>query len=488
MSARLLLAVGAAVASASDATSWRTAFEGRYDAVVLGTGLKESLVAGVLATRGKRVLQLDRNAAYGGTAASLDLNELFARMSETGEAPNEGKLGAAEDYRIDVVPKVLMANGQELQLVVQSGAWKNMDFKRLQNSLIYRRSEVGKPDVHRVLATVEDVLKTRMLTAMQKAAMTRLFRWIETYKEDDPATWSVGLVPLMKSKKLDVRKMSAAAFLRQWEVTPEMLQILVRGMALHEGPMKQLKKLPATWLLHKLKKYKDAYKTFPHMTSPYVYPSGGLGAELPKAIANVVEEAGGATLLGRPIDRVLYDEQGRACGVVSEGVEVRADCVVAAPEYVGPALAPPAYRVVRLYALLSHAPKLCKETRSCQLLLPAEAAGRKSDVYMVAGSSGLKLAPEGRWVVCVSGRVEGATDGLSALQVAKRELASVLPLLKPASKLFAELSDVCEAADDGEASRLFVPSSCDETSHMASTAADVDAILQRITGEGLDVN
>ena len=40
----------------------------------------------------------------------------------------------------------------------------------------------------------------------------------------------VGLVPLMKSKKLDVRKMSAAAFLRQWEVTPEMLQILVRGM------------------------------------------------------------------------------------------------------------------------------------------------------------------------------------------------------------------------------------------------------------------
>jgi len=134
------------------------------------------------------------------------------------------------------------------------------------------------------------------------------------------------------------------------------------------------------------------------------------------------------------------------------------------------------------------AKRRCKETRSCQLLLPAEAAGRKSDVYMVAGSSGLKLAPEGRWVVCVSGRVEGATDGLSALQVAKRELASVLPLLKPASKLFAELSDVCEAADDGEASRLFVPSSCDETSHMASTAADVDAILQRITGEGLDVN
>ena len=213
VSLSVLLAAGAA--SASDATGWRSAFDQRYDAVILGTGLKESLLAGLLATRGKRVLHLDRDAQYGGSAASLDLAQLFERLGGPDEQPNEKKLGASDSYRIDLAPKVVMAHGTELQLLVQSGAWKHMDWKRVQRSLIYRKAADGKPDVHRVLATVEDVLKTRMLSPMQKSAMVRLFTWLERYKEDDPDTHATGL---MSKTKLDLRRMSAAAFLRFWEV------------------------------------------------------------------------------------------------------------------------------------------------------------------------------------------------------------------------------------------------------------------------------
>ena len=103
-----------------------------------------------------------------------------------------------------------------------------------------------------------------------------------------------------------------------------MMHVLVRGMALHAGPLKALKKMPAMALLRRLKKYKDSYKTFPHMTSPYVYPSLGMGSELPQAVAEVVQEHGGRTFLGRPIDRLLFDESGAVCGIVSEGIEVHA--------------------------------------------------------------------------------------------------------------------------------------------------------------------
>ena len=401
---RLSLVSVLARACASDAVNWRSAFETRYDAVILGTGLKESLLAGLLANRGKKVLQLERHAQYGGAAASLDLSQLFERRGAPDEQPNEKKLGASDSYRIDLAPKVVMAHGAELQLLVRSGAWKHMDWKRVQRSLIYRKAPDGKPDVHRVLATVEDVLKTRMLTAMQKSAMVRLFTWLEQYEEDRPKTHRAGL---MSKTKLDVRRMSAAAFLRFWEVPPEMLHVLVRGMALHDGPMKALKKMPAAALLRRLKRYKNAYKTFPHMTSPYVYPSLGLGSELPRAVAQVLAEAGGQTLLGRPIDRVLFDESGKACGVVSEGVEVRADCVIAEASYV-PERVAPRYQVVRLYALLAHPPNKCKEAKSCQLILPAEACGRKSDAYLFAGSQPLRLAPSDRWIVTLSARAAAA--------------------------------------------------------------------------------
>ena len=483
MSTGALAVLLTAGARASDAAAWPSTFETRYDAIILGTGLKESLLAGLLATRGKRVLHLDRHSQYGGNAASLDLAQLFRRLGEADERPNQKKLGGSSSYRIDLAPKVVMAHGTELQLLVQSGAWKHMDWKRMQRSLIYRKASHGKADVHRVLATVEDVLKTRMLSPMQKSAMVRLFTWLERYKEDDPDTHSVGLVA---KTKLDLHRMSAAAFLRYWEVTPEMMHVLVRGMALHAGPLKALKKMPAMALLRRLKKYKDSYKTFPHMTSPYVYPSLGMGSELPQAVAEVVQEHGGRTVLGRPIDRLLFDESGAVCGIVSEGIEVHADCVIADASYV-PERVAPSYQVVRLYAFLSHPPNMCKEAKSCQLIMPAEACGRKSDAYFFAGSHPLRLAPSDRWVVVVSATVEGSTEGLSAMAVAKRELAAALPLLKPAAKMLAELSDVCALSEGGEAKGLFVPSTCDASSHFGSTAADVEQLFKRITGEVLEL-
>jgi len=47
--------------------------DGKYDAIIMGTGLKECILSGLLSTKGKRVLHLDRNGYYGGDCASLNL-------------------------------------------------------------------------------------------------------------------------------------------------------------------------------------------------------------------------------------------------------------------------------------------------------------------------------------------------------------------------------------------------------------------------------
>lgn len=49
-----------------------------YDAIVLGTGLKECILSGMLSVSGKRVLHIDRNKYYGGESASITpLEDLF---------------------------------------------------------------------------------------------------------------------------------------------------------------------------------------------------------------------------------------------------------------------------------------------------------------------------------------------------------------------------------------------------------------------------
>lgn len=47
-----------------------------YDAIVLGTGLKECILSGLLSVEGYKVLHMDRNAYYGGASASLNLNQV----------------------------------------------------------------------------------------------------------------------------------------------------------------------------------------------------------------------------------------------------------------------------------------------------------------------------------------------------------------------------------------------------------------------------
>ena len=51
--------------------------------------------------------------------------------------------------------------------------------------------------------------------------------------------------------------------------------------------------------------------------------------------------------------------------------------------YMLPAV-PPMAQVVRLFAVLAHPPNMCKESTSCQLIIPAQQCDRTNDVYMFA--------------------------------------------------------------------------------------------------------
>eukprot|EP00965_Chrysotila_dentata_P262368 6214547-Pleurochrysis_carterae.AAC.2 len=65
--------------------------------------------------------------------------------------------------------QALLASGEELEFFTRSGLWNHMDFRRVHRSFIYRLRPDGQPDVHRVIANSEDILKTRMLPPVDKA-------------------------------------------------------------------------------------------------------------------------------------------------------------------------------------------------------------------------------------------------------------------------------------------------------------------------------
>ena len=132
--------------------------DGEYDAIVMGTGLKECVISGLLSVKGKKVLQVDRNGYYGGDGASLNLTTLFEKF-QAGEPPeNFGTVsfvvvlfgvvvvclqtlaknalnlfspfqkkytGANRDYNVDLIPKVRFVRRQSLlSLVSHFPPWR----------------------------------------------------------------------------------------------------------------------------------------------------------------------------------------------------------------------------------------------------------------------------------------------------------------------------------------------------------------------------
>lgn len=80
-----------------------------YDVIVLGTGLTECIISGLMSVSGKKVLHLDRNGYYGGESASLNLEQMFQKFKNSEKSPES--LGRSRDYNIDLIPKFIMAGG-----------------------------------------------------------------------------------------------------------------------------------------------------------------------------------------------------------------------------------------------------------------------------------------------------------------------------------------------------------------------------------------
>ncbi|RID68211.1 hypothetical protein BRARA_C00384 [Brassica rapa] len=103
-----------------------------YDVIVLGTGLKECILSGLLSVDGLKVLHMDRNDYYGGESSSLNLTQLWKRFRGS-DTPQEN-LGAIREYNVDMIPKFIMANGTLVQTLIHTNVTKYLNFKAVDDT------------------------------------------------------------------------------------------------------------------------------------------------------------------------------------------------------------------------------------------------------------------------------------------------------------------------------------------------------------------
>ncbi|KAL0484289.1 Rab GDP dissociation inhibitor Gdi1 [Acrasis kona] len=430
--------------------------DGEYDVVVLGTGLTECIISGLMSVNQKKVLHLDRNQYYGGESASLPLDQLYEKF-RTGIKPPES-FGRSRDYNIDLIPKFLMATGKLVKILRLTGVTRyNMKFLLIDGSYVYRKGKVYK-----VPATAMEVATTSLLGMFEKRYVKNLLTYVHNYDVNDPKT----------HENMDLTKVTMGEVYKKYGVSGDSIDFLGHSVALH--PTDDYLNKPALDTVNRLKLYADSLAQYGK--SPYVYPEYGLG-ELPQVFARLCAVYGGTYMLEKPVARIVYDDEGKVCGVESQGEVAKCKAVVGDPSYFTEKVRKVG-QTIRVICILNHPVASCDNNKSFQLIIPQNQVGRKHDIYVCGTSFVHKSAPEGKYIAIVSTTVE--TNNPEA------EVKVGLDLLNPILDRFVYVLDNYEPIEDGSKDNVFISKSYDASTHFESCADDVVSIYERLTGEKFD--
>jgi len=436
--------------------------EDSYDVIVMGTGLKECILSGLLSVDGLKVLHLDRNGYYGGASASLNLNQLYETYKK-GETP-KASLGASRDYNVDVVPKLIMSMGKLVKALLHTNVTRYLEFKAIGGSYVFRQGKI-----HKVPSDETEALKSSLMGLFEKRRCAKFFQYAQEFKLDDPKTHQGN----------DLTKMTMAQLYAKFDLQPDTIDFIGHAICLYLND--DYLKEPALESVLRMQLYFNSLARYASAKSPYLYPLYGLG-ELPQGFARLSAIYGGTYMLNAPIDHVVI-EDGKAVGVQSsEGDKPIAKCkfIVADPSYF-PDRVHTTGKVVRAICILNHPVPNTDNAESAQIIIPQKQVNRRSDIYVSIVSGANNVAPKNYWIATCAATVEHP-DGDPI-----KELAPALALLGPIEEQFVTVCDIMEPNEDGTDSKIFISKSYDATSHFETTIDDVADMYRRITGKDLDL-
>lgn len=426
-----------------------------YDCIVLGTGLTECILSGMLSVSGKKILHMDRNKYYGGDSASLTpLDELFTKFGVP--APDEA-YGRGRDWNVDLIPKFIMANGQLVKLLIHTGVTRYLEFKSIEGSYVMGKS--GK--ISKVPADEREALGSDLMGLFEKRRFKNFLVFVQDFDEKDPKTW----------KDVDPKTTTMEEVYKKMGLDANTSDFVGHALALYRND--DYLQQPCLETINRIKLYSDSLARYGK--SPYLYPLYGLG-ELPQGFARLSAIYGGTYMLDKPINELIY-EDGKVVGVRSGNETAKCKQVYCDPSYT-PSKVKKVGQVVRCICLLDHPIPNTKDGLSTQIIIPQKQVNRSSDIYVTMVSYTHQVACKGWFIAMVSTNVETNTP--------ENEIQPGIALLGPIKQKFIQISDSYAPVEDGTETNVFVSKSYDATSHFETTCIDVLDIFRRGTGEDFD--
>ncbi|KAM0700731.1 hypothetical protein Q7P35_012452 [Cladosporium inversicolor] len=309
----------------------------KWDVVIAGTGLPQSLLALSLSRSGKNVLHLDRNDFYGGNEAALSLSEAeewasrhagsdsrtsdatfsHATVDKQGGDEDGVKLSQPRAYSLALAPHIIHAQSTLLAALVSSRLHNQLDFQAVGSWFILEKNEAmgANVKVSRVPSSREDIFRDSSFDLRAKRSLVKFLRFVQTYEEQSEV-WS----PDAETPFTD--------FLQRKFGLPPSSHGALLALTLGSGPSAQVTTVVALPRISR------------HLRSIGVF-GPGFGAVLPKwgGLAEIAQVAcragavgGGVYVLKKGIKSCSSPGDGTTELVLSEGEKISTSWLVGCPD------------------------------------------------------------------------------------------------------------------------------------------------------------
>ena len=450
-----------------------------YDVIVLGTGLKECMLAGLLAKfpkktegepkkEGAKILQLDRNGYYGSDSASLNLTNLWKFFRPDTAVPKQ--YGENRDWNVDLIPKYIMANGSLVKLLLKTNVSQYLEWKAVDGTFVYQFHKGGifskaKGVIHKVPATTSEAVKSDLMGLLEKNRCKNFFQFIQDYEVNNPKTQN-GLGPDVPFENV----------IKKYGLEPNTVDFVGHAVALYTNDDFLTKKAITT--IDKMQLYFNSFGRYGN--SPFIYPVWGLSG-LAEGFSRLCALYGGTYMLNRDIEEILYDENGNFRGIKSQGEEAYGKILITEPSYVQKWNKVKSIgKVIRRICILDHPIPKTNDVPSCQIILPQKQINRKNDIFIAVLNYTHCVCKKGFFLAIVSTMVETNNPA--------QEIQPAMDIIGTTLEVFDKVSDIFVPVDPTFKGNTFITSSFDPQSHFENDTDNVIDIYEKITGAKLDLN
>ena len=387
----------------------------------------------------------------------MNLTQLYKKFRPS-QKPAEA-LGKDRDWNVDLIPKFIMAGGELTKILTETAVLPYLEFTQISGSYVYRDGRIAK-----VPSTQMEAIKSSLMGIFEKRRARNFFEFIGNFKKDDVST----------HQGLNLERNTMTEVYLKFGLDPGTRDFIGHAMALWTTD-DYLQK-PALETIERIIMYLHSVARYGK--SPYIYPLYGLG-ELPQAFARMSAVHGGTYMLNKPVDGLVYGEDGKVTGVKSGDEVAKAPIVIGDPTYFPDKVRKTGQRVIRAMCILNHPVPNTDNLDSLQLIIPQNQLKRKNDIYVAVLSSSHFVCPKGHYIAIISTVIE--TDQPHV------EIEPAFKLLGPREDTLMGIAELYEPIADGTSDNVYISKSYDATSHFETTTDDVKDLYFRITGKPLEL-